>query len=105
MKILFMLIIRTVINSDISVILQAACALATRLSTLAVCLAPLGPLQQPSNLPTADLSLTEGQPLAGQIRSRRICPSLAAFLQLELFGVYVFDDKSKKSPTPKVHQA
>ncbi|MBG0750028.1 hypothetical protein Q7O_003991 [Pectobacterium carotovorum subsp. carotovorum PCCS1] len=34
------------------------------------------------------LSLTEGQPLAGQIRSRRICPSLAAFLKLELFSVY-----------------
>ncbi|WP_409310816.1 hypothetical protein [Pectobacterium sp. B1J-3] len=33
------------------------------------------------------LSLTEGQPKAGQIRSRRICPSLAAFLKLELFGV------------------
>ncbi|RJL62214.1 hypothetical protein D5080_12600, partial [Pectobacterium versatile] len=29
-----------------------------------------------------------GQPLAGQIRSRRICPSLAACLKLELFSVY-----------------
>ncbi|RJL50508.1 hypothetical protein D5071_13060 [Pectobacterium carotovorum] len=35
------------------------------------------------------LSLTEGQPLAGQIRSRRICPSLAAFLHPELFRVYL----------------
>ncbi|PWC24820.1 hypothetical protein EH206_11560 [Brenneria nigrifluens DSM 30175 = ATCC 13028] len=35
------------------------------------------------------LSLTAGQPLAGQIRSRRICPSLAAFLQLELFRVKI----------------
>ncbi|MCL6359725.1 hypothetical protein EXT49_06710 [Pectobacterium polaris] len=35
------------------------------------------------------LSLTRGQPLAGQIRSRRICPSLAAFLKLELFRVYI----------------
>ncbi|QHP81355.1 hypothetical protein EO763_16300 [Pectobacterium odoriferum] len=35
------------------------------------------------------LSLTEGQPLAGQIRSRRICPSLAAYLKLELFRVYM----------------
>ncbi|QHP81242.1 hypothetical protein EO763_15695 [Pectobacterium odoriferum] len=34
------------------------------------------------------LSLTGGQPLAGQIRSRRICPSLAACLKLELFRVY-----------------
>ncbi|TAI81087.1 hypothetical protein EG330_17615 [Pectobacterium versatile] len=33
------------------------------------------------------LSLTEGRPLAGQIRSRRICPSLAACLKLELFRV------------------
>ncbi|QHP80389.1 hypothetical protein EO763_10905 [Pectobacterium odoriferum] len=33
------------------------------------------------------LSLTEGQPLAGQIRSRRICPSLAACLKRELFSV------------------
>ncbi|OVU30992.1 hypothetical protein BME18_24495 [Klebsiella michiganensis] len=31
------------------------------------------------------LPLTGGQPSAGQIRSRRICRSLAAFLQLELF--------------------
>ncbi|MCL6337095.1 hypothetical protein F9W95_11795 [Pectobacterium carotovorum] len=36
------------------------------------------------------LSLTEGQPLAGQIRSRRICPSLAAFLKLELFRVHSY---------------
>ncbi|RJL54888.1 hypothetical protein D5071_02465 [Pectobacterium carotovorum] len=35
------------------------------------------------------MSLTEGQPLAGQIRSRRICPSLAAFLKFELFRVYL----------------
>ncbi|PLM00520.1 hypothetical protein CWN68_05335 [Klebsiella michiganensis] len=33
------------------------------------------------------LPLTGGQPSAGQIRSRRICHSLAAFLQLELFRV------------------
>ncbi|GKV91448.1 hypothetical protein PEC301877_22670 [Pectobacterium carotovorum subsp. carotovorum] len=33
------------------------------------------------------LSLTEGQPLAGQIRSRRICRAVAACLQLELFRV------------------
>ena len=33
------------------------------------------------------LSLTGGQPLAGQIRSRRICRSLAAAMQLELFRV------------------
>ncbi|TYL42611.1 hypothetical protein FDP13_11495 [Dickeya sp. ws52] len=35
------------------------------------------------------LSLTRGQPLAGQIRSRRICHSVAVFLQLELFWVYI----------------
>ncbi|MBL3691304.1 hypothetical protein F1652_00845 [Pluralibacter gergoviae] len=29
------------------------------------------------------LSLTRGQPAAGQIRSRRICRSLAALMQLE----------------------
>ncbi|MCL6330983.1 hypothetical protein EXT57_07195 [Pectobacterium brasiliense] len=34
------------------------------------------------------MSLTGGQPLADQIRSQRICPSLAACLKLELFGVY-----------------
>ncbi|QBG05741.1 hypothetical protein DA718_00395 [Klebsiella huaxiensis] len=33
------------------------------------------------------LPLTGGQPSAGQIRSRRICRSLAAFLQHELFRV------------------
>ncbi|MZG23452.1 hypothetical protein E4659_16210 [Dickeya dianthicola] len=35
------------------------------------------------------LSLTGGQPLAGQIRSQRICHSLAVFLPLELFWVYI----------------
>ncbi|RMC82049.1 hypothetical protein EBH72_24395 [Klebsiella michiganensis] len=35
------------------------------------------------------LPLTGGQPSAGQIRSRRICHSLAAFLQLELFRVQI----------------
>ncbi|MCL6409183.1 hypothetical protein EXT70_26590 [Dickeya dadantii] len=39
------------------------------------------------------LSLTEGQPLAGQIRSRRICHSLAACLKLELFRVYTLRGK------------
>ncbi|PWC12305.1 hypothetical protein B4923_10675 [Brenneria roseae subsp. americana] len=42
------------------------------------------------------LSLTEGQPLAVQIRSRRICPSLAAFLQLELFRVYTRHRSSRR---------
>ncbi|KAB7493225.1 hypothetical protein CDA56_24560 [Klebsiella michiganensis] len=36
------------------------------------------------------LPLTGGQPSAGQIRSRRICHSLAAFKQLELFRVYCY---------------
>ncbi|EJS95721.1 Hypothetical protein Y17_1016 [Pectobacterium wasabiae CFBP 3304] len=35
------------------------------------------------------LSLTGGQPLAGQIRSRRICRAVAAFLKLELFRVWL----------------
>ncbi|PWC13029.1 hypothetical protein DDT56_16510 [Brenneria corticis] len=44
------------------------------------------------------LSLTGGQPLAGQIRSRRICPSLAAFLQLELFRVYTLSTAGRHQP-------
>ncbi|PWC23361.1 hypothetical protein EH206_20740 [Brenneria nigrifluens DSM 30175 = ATCC 13028] len=44
------------------------------------------------------LSLTGGQPLAGQIRSRRICPSLAAFLQLELFRVYTLPTAGRHQP-------
>ncbi|PLY37796.1 hypothetical protein DMB85_013050 [Pectobacterium aquaticum] len=36
------------------------------------------------------LSLTGGQPLAGQIRSRRICHCVVAFTQLELFrGIFL----------------
>ncbi|OTA21686.1 hypothetical protein Xbed_00436 [Xenorhabdus beddingii] len=34
------------------------------------------------------LPLTGGQPLAGQIRSRRICRSLAVALHLEIHCVY-----------------
>ncbi|MCL6405984.1 hypothetical protein EXT70_09885 [Dickeya dadantii] len=38
------------------------------------------------------LSLTGGQPLAGQIRSQRICHSVAALLQIELLWVCPFDN-------------
>jgi hypothetical protein len=44
------------------------------------------------------LSLTIGQPLAGQIRSRRICHSLAALLQLELFRLILIIKKPGSSP-------
>ncbi|WP_162473426.1 hypothetical protein [Xenorhabdus nematophila] len=37
------------------------------------------------------LPFTGGQPLAGQIRSRRICHSLAAALHLEIHWVYISD--------------
>ncbi|PWC24026.1 hypothetical protein EH206_21420 [Brenneria nigrifluens DSM 30175 = ATCC 13028] len=51
------------------------------------------------------MSLTGGQPLAGQIRSRRICPSLAAFLQLELFRVYwVWIEKIGRFLKLKIHK-
>ncbi|WP_237387216.1 hypothetical protein [Xenorhabdus sp. Sc-CR9] len=36
------------------------------------------------------LPFTDGQPLAGQIRSRRICHSLAVALHLEIQWVYSF---------------
>ncbi|QJA19504.1 hypothetical protein E2566_05995 [Pectobacterium punjabense] len=48
------------------------------------------------------LSLTEGQPLAGQIRSRRICPSLAACLKLELFRLYNVVNKTGVEFPPRL---
>ncbi|POE09641.1 hypothetical protein BV921_10995 [Pectobacterium odoriferum] len=67
------------------VILQVACALAALLGTL-TCTSPRwGRCKQRSNPPLADLSLTRITYLSKLIG----IPSLAAFLKLELFRVYL----------------
>ncbi|WP_237388249.1 hypothetical protein, partial [Xenorhabdus sp. Sc-CR9] len=43
------------------------------------------------------LPFTGGQPLAGQIRSRRICHSLAVALHLEIQWVYIPIDYNNDS--------
>ncbi|POD94964.1 hypothetical protein BV921_00860 [Pectobacterium odoriferum] len=72
-------------KTAIPVILQAACALATLLAPLAWTSPRWGRCKQRSNLPLADLSVTRITYLSKLIGT----PSLAAFLQPELFRVYI----------------
>ncbi|PTA63616.1 hypothetical protein C9I36_14375 [Pectobacterium punjabense] len=69
----------------IPVILRVVCALAALLGTLACTSPRWGRCKQRSNLPRAGLSVTRITYLSKFIG----IPSLAAFLKLELFRVYI----------------